>query len=97
MGRWAKFFELLAGEDIDGNQMDLSVTMLASLRGGHIDNLARTVLDADGTILSQGRALHGIRCRRASICRFKRMLFMLLRHSDQLHVFLVCTTADWEP
>ena len=89
MGRWAKFFELLAGEDIDGNQMNLSVTMFASLRGGHIDNLARTVLDADETILPQGRALHGVSCRRAGICRFERM-FMLLRHSDQLHVFLVC-------
>ena len=68
MSGWAKFFELLAGEDIDGNQMNLSVTVFASLGGGHVNDLARAVLDADETILSQGRALHGISRRRASIC-----------------------------
>jgi len=74
---WAKFFELLAGEDIDGNQMNLSVTVFASLGGGHVNDLARAVLDADETILSQGRALHGIRRRRTRICCGIEGMFML--------------------
>ena len=45
MGGGAEFFELLAGEDIDGDKMDLGVTVLASLGGGHVDNLARAVLN----------------------------------------------------
>lgn len=68
MGRWAKFFEFLAGEDIDGDKMDLCVAMLASLGGGHVDDLARTVLDADKSVLSQSRALLGESGRRPGIC-----------------------------
>ena len=77
VGGGAEFFEFLASEDVDSDEMDLSVTVLSSLGGGHVDDLARAVLDADETILSQGRALHGISCRCASIsCGIKRM-FML--------------------
>lgn len=47
MGGWAKFFELLVGEDVDGNEMDLSVAVLAGLGGTHFNNLARTALDDD--------------------------------------------------
>ena len=32
---------------IDGDQVDLGVTVLASLGGGHVDNLARPSLDDD--------------------------------------------------
>lgn len=39
--------------------MDLGVTVLARLGGGHLDDLARTVLDDDETVLPQRRALHG--------------------------------------
>ena len=67
MCRGAKFFELLASEDIDSNQMDLGVTVLSSLGGGHIDDLAGTVLDHDETVLPQGRALHGEGGRGASV------------------------------
>ena len=67
VGGWAEFFELLAGEDIDGNKMDLCVSVLASLGGRHVDDLAGAVLDADESVLSQGRALHGKGGRRAGI------------------------------
>lgn len=67
VGRWAKLFEFLAGEDIDGDEMDFGVTVLASLGGGHVDNLARTVLDANEPVLSQGRTLHGVGSRGACI------------------------------
>ena len=51
--RGAKIFELLASKDVNGNEMYFGVTVLASLRGGHLDNLARAVLDADVTVLPQ--------------------------------------------
>ena len=55
-----KIFELLVGEDIDGNQMDLCVAVLASLGGGHFHNLAWALLDDDEAVLPQGRALHRV-------------------------------------
>jgi hypothetical protein len=59
VGRGGQILELLAGEDVDGDKMDLGVTVLAGLGGGHVDNLARAALDNDVTVLPQGRALHG--------------------------------------
>jgi hypothetical protein len=59
VGRGGEILELLAGEDVDGDKMDLGVTVLAGLGGGHVDNLARAALDNDVTVLPQGRALHG--------------------------------------
>jgi hypothetical protein len=61
VGGRAEFFELLGGEDVDGDQMDLGVTVLAGLRGGHLDDLAGTVLDDNEAILPQSRALQGVR------------------------------------
>ena len=68
VGGWAELFKLLASEDIDSDEMDLGVTMLASLRGRHIDDLARAVLDHDEAVLSQGRALHWESGGRTCIC-----------------------------
>ena len=59
MGRWRQVFQLLAGEDVDGNDMNLGVTVLASLGGRHFDDLAWATFDDDVTVLPQGRALHG--------------------------------------
>ena len=60
MSRGAQFFQLLAGKDIKSNQMDLCVTMLSCLRGGHVDDLARAALDHHEPVLAQGRTLHGV-------------------------------------
>jgi hypothetical protein len=76
VGGWAKFFKLLASEDIDGNQMDLGVTVLASLRGGHVDDLARAVLDHNEAVLSQGRALHRESGRGAGIGGLEGVLML---------------------
>jgi hypothetical protein len=76
MGGRAKFFQLLAGENIDGNKMDFGVAMLASLGGRHIDDLAGAVLDHDEAVLPQGRALHGISGRRTGIGRVKGVLML---------------------
>lgn len=59
VGRGGEVLKLLAGEDIDGNQVNLGVTVLSSLGGRHVDNLARATLDDDVTVLAQSRALHG--------------------------------------
>ena len=62
-----EIFILLAGEDVESSKMDLGVTVLAGLGGGHIDNLAWASLDHNVSVLTQGRALHGKGKRRASI------------------------------
>jgi len=78
MGGRAKVFELLAGEDVDSDEVDLGVAMLARLGSGHFDDLARAVLDDDETVLPQSRALHRIRGRGASIGALEGVLLMLL-------------------
>lgn len=60
VGGGGEIFQLLAGEDVDGDQVDLGVTVLAGLGGGHVDDLARAALDDDVTTLPQSRALHGV-------------------------------------
>lgn len=79
MGGRAKLFKLLTGEDIDGNKMDLCVTMLASLGGRHIDDLAGTVLDHDEAVLPQGRALHGEGGRGAGIGGLEGVLMLQVK------------------
>ena len=67
VGGWAQIFEFLASEDIDGDEMNLSMTMLASLGSRHVNNLAGTAFDDDVSVLPQGRALHGIGSRGTGI------------------------------
>lgn len=67
MGGGREILKLLASEDIDGDKVDLGVTVLSSLGGGHVDDLAGTALDDDVTVLTQSRALHGVGGGRASI------------------------------
>jgi hypothetical protein len=77
VGGWAKFFELLASEDINGDKMDLGVTVLARLGGRHIDDLARAVLDHNETVLAQRRALHRVGGRGTGIGALEGVLLML--------------------
>ena len=72
----AELFKLLGGEDVNGNQMDLGVTVLAGLGGGHLDNLAWAVLDDDETVLPQSRALHGVGRRGAGIGALEGVLML---------------------
>lgn len=76
MGGWAEIFQLLAGEDIDGHEMDFGVAMLAGLGSAHFHNFAWAVFDDDETVLPQRRALHRIGKRSASIGVLKGV-FML--------------------
>lgn len=67
VGGGRQILELLASEDIDGDDVDLGVTVLAGLGGRHVDNLAGAALNDDVTVLTQSRALHGVGGGRASI------------------------------
>jgi hypothetical protein len=67
---------LLSGEDIDGNQVNLSVTVLTSLGGRHINNLTGSALDDNVAVLSQGGTLHGEGKRSSGISGFKGVFFV---------------------
>lgn len=67
VSRGREIFVLLASEDVKGDKVDLGVTVLASLGGGHVDNLAGAALDHDEAVLAQSRALHGVGERRAGV------------------------------
>jgi len=85
VGGRAEIFELLAGEDVDCDQVDLCVTVFASLGSGHFDNLAGTVLDHDVTVLAKGRALHGVGGRGTGIGALKGVLMLriVVGHDDK--------------
>jgi hypothetical protein len=57
VGGRAQVFQLLAGENISSVKMDLGVTVLSGLRGGHIGNLAGTLVDHSISSLLDGRRL----------------------------------------
>lgn len=76
VGGWGKIFQLLPGEDVFSDEMDLCVSMLSGLGGRHISDLARTVLDENMSTLPQGRALHGERQRRTRIGRVDGVILL---------------------
>ena len=84
MSGWAKFFQLLASEDVDGNKMHLGVTVLASLRGGHVHDLTGAVLDHDKAVLAKRGALHRKCSRCTSIGAIESVLML---YSSTLAVF----------
>jgi len=57
MSGWRHILVLLAIENIDSGHVNLGVTVLASLRGRHIHDLARVALEHRVAVLSQSTAL----------------------------------------
>lgn len=90
----AQFFELLVGEDVDGNQVDLGVTVLAGLGGGHLDNLAGTVLDDDETVLPQSRALHGVGQGGTGIGALEGVLMLYTMRSASVRWMDLCASRS---
>ena len=84
MGGGAELFKLLGGEDVDGDQVNLGVTVLAGLGGGHFDDLARAVLDDDEAVLPQSRALHGVGLRSTGIGALEGVLMLYIEVSFAL-------------
>jgi hypothetical protein len=72
---------LLSSEDINTNQVDLSVTVLTSLGSRHINNLTRSTLNNNMSVLSQGRTLHGVGLGGTGISAFKGVIVVLVRHA----------------
>lgn len=79
MGGRAKLLKLLASEDVNGDQVDLGVAVLASLGGRHVDDLAGTALDDNEAVLPKRRALHREGQRRTGVSRVEGV-FMLMGH-----------------
>lgn len=67
VGGWRQIFHLLASENVQSDQVNLRVTVLASLGGGHVDDLARATFDDNEAVLSQGGTLHRVGGRSTSI------------------------------
>jgi len=81
VGGWGQIFHLLAGEDVNGNQVDFGVTVLPSLGGRHFDDLAWAALDDDEAVLSQGGTLHRKGGRGAGIGRLEGVFMLrVVRH-----------------
>lgn len=78
MGRRRQVFQLLVGEDVKSSQVDLCVTVLASLGCRHVDDLAGTAFDDNEAVLPQGRALHRVREGGASVASGLEGVLMLL-------------------
>lgn len=76
VGRWGKILQLLLGEDVFSDEMNLGVSMLSGLGGRHVDDLARTVLDENVSTLPQGRTLHGVGQRRTRIGRVDGVILL---------------------
>eukprot|EP01136_Pigoraptor_vietnamica_P008407 Opistho-1_new@43694 len=69
---------LLAVENVDADEVDLGVAVLARLGRAHLDNLAGAPLDDHVTVLAQRRALHRVRERGSRV----RILKVALFHFD---------------
>ena len=52
MGTGAQIFQLLASEYIDSDEVDFGMTVLASLGGAHLNNLAGAALDDHMPVLA---------------------------------------------
>ena len=76
MGGRAQFFQLLAGEDVQGNKMDLGVTVLSGFGGGHVHNLAWAILDHDMSVLTESGTLHWVGGRGAGIDALESVIML---------------------
>lgn len=81
MGGRAKIFQFLPGKNIDCNEMDFGMPVLASLGGTHFHDFAGAAFNHNKAILPQGRALHGIGCRSASIGAIESVFMLSMNTS----------------
>ena len=77
MGGGAEIFKLLASEDVNCNEMDLGMAVLAGLGSAHFDDLARAALDDDESVLAERRALHRIGFGSTGIDALEGVLMLL--------------------
>lgn len=76
VGGGRQIFQLLAGEDVEGHDVDLGVTVLAGLGGRHFDDLAWATLDDNVTTLPQSGTLHRVGLRGAGVGGLEVLLML---------------------
>jgi hypothetical protein len=91
VSRGREILVLLVGEDVGSDEMDLGVTVLSGLGGRHVDDLARSVLDHDETVLTQSRALHRVGGRGTGIGRVEGHL--MLHESKKTAISKILNTS----
>lgn len=66
--------------------MDLGVTVLTSLGGGHFNDLTGSSLDDNVAVLSQGRTLHGVGKRGTGISGLEGVVVIVIsgRHAVRI-------------
>lgn len=90
VGGGGQILKLLVGEDIGGDKVDLGVTVLTSLGGGHVNDLAGSALDHDVTVLSQSGALDGVGLGSTGVNGIKGVLRLVYDRS----VHRLCNGSD---
>jgi len=76
VGGGREIFQLLAGKDVNGDQVNLRVAVLSGLGGRHLDDLAWATLDDNEAVLSQGGTLHGVGGRSTGVGGLEGVLML---------------------
>ena len=71
-------------KDVERHQVDLGVSVLARLGGGHVDDFAGVSLDHHELALSERRTLLGVGQRSARTCVFEIKFFFMIRHGQKV-------------
>jgi len=58
--RWADIFQFFTRENVDGDEMDLGMSVLSSLGSRHIDDFAGAAFYDDMAVFAESRTLHGV-------------------------------------
>merc|ERR1719495_1409647 len=82
----ADILQFLACEYVEGHQVHLGVAVLSSLRGGHLHNLARTILDHYKASLPERRDLHAASLGRSRVSLVE-VVVLVVRHCDAAEKF----------
>ena len=77
----------LLTEDVEGDHVNFSVTVLAGFGSGHIDDLAGFALDHDEFTLSESRALLWVGKGSSGLSSFEFVIFVI-RHGYLLNSIL---------
>lgn len=88
VGGGRNVFKLLAGEDVDGDKVDLGVTVLTSLGSGHVNDLARPALDDNVTVLPESGTLHREGLGSPGTGGLESLVVLLLSHFECINLEL---------
>ena len=81
-------------ENVEGDHVDLGVSVLSGLGGGHVDDLAGVALDHDELVLAQSRALLGVGEGSARSGLVEIEFFLVVRHATTLKIHIHRNVAN---